>query len=188
MKPLFKKKTKETSVEKAPTTVVEQTPVSDNTEAILLTIDHLKSTNEELVTQDLETSKGIQEIEASIQTLSDENEELLSQCQAMNTSFEGIVTASDEFATVQSEIQESVSTAQNQVEVLKESSNTVTERFDEMNQTFEKLLESVSEIRKSTDGITAIANQTNLQSAGIERFHRSRTCRRTGTRICRCRQ
>ena len=53
MKPLFKKKTKETSVEKAPTTVVEQTPVSDNTEAILLTIDHLKSTNEELVTQDL---------------------------------------------------------------------------------------------------------------------------------------
>ena len=104
MKPLFKKKTKETSVEKASTTIVEQTPVSDNTEAILLTIDHLKSTNEELVTQDLETSKGIQEIEASIQTLSDENEELLSQCQAMNTSFEGIVTASDEFATVQSEI------------------------------------------------------------------------------------
>ena len=32
MKPLFKKKTKETSVEKAPTTVVEQAPVSDNTE------------------------------------------------------------------------------------------------------------------------------------------------------------
>ena len=63
MKPLFKKKTKETSVEKASTTIVEQTPVSDNTEAILLTIDHLKSTNEELVTQDLETSKGIQEIE-----------------------------------------------------------------------------------------------------------------------------
>ena len=102
MKPLFKKKTKETSVEKAPTTVVEQTPASDNTEAILLTIDHLKATNEELVTQGLETFKGIQEIEASIQTLSDENEELLSQCQTMNTSFEGIVTASDEFATVQS--------------------------------------------------------------------------------------
>lgn len=73
-----------------------------------------------------------------------------------------MLAASDEFATVQSEIQESVSTAQNRVEVLKESSNTVTERFDEMNQTFEKLLESVSEIRKSTDGITAIANQTNL--------------------------
>lgn len=137
MKPLFKKKTKDTSVQKENTTPVEQPVMSDNTEAILLTIDHLKVTNEELVTQGLETFKGIQEIEASIQTLSDENEELLSQCQAMNTSFEGIVTASDEFATVQSEIQESVSTAQNQVEVLKESSNTVTERFDEMNQTFE---------------------------------------------------
>ena len=162
MKPLFKKKTKDTSVQSENTTPVECPVMSDNTEAILLTIDHLKATNEELVTQGLETFKGIQEIETSIQTLSDENEELLSQCQAMNTSFEGIVTASDEFATVQSEIQESVSTAQNQVEVLKESSNTVTERFDEMNQTFEKLLESVSEIRKSTDGITAIANQTNL--------------------------
>ena len=160
---IIRKKEKKTKNPAEPNVEVQVKPEKiSNKDPLLLTIDYIKENNNELVNQNLRTFKGIQDIQNNIEDLASKNQELSSQCSEMNDTFENIIQVTERFAEVQNDIDKSVSLAQNQVEILKDSSNTVTDRFEEMNDTFNTLLASVDKIKSSTEGIIAIANQTNL--------------------------
>ncbi len=76
--------------------------------------------------------------------------------------FLNIGQVSGQFETVKNEISGSVVTVQNEVQSLKDETVLVESRFEEMDKTFGGFLESIKEIKASTNQITSIADQTNI--------------------------
>lgn len=107
-------------------------------------------------------SEEILNIKKSFQLVMDEVDDLSRKIDCFQGTFHGIEQASEGFGTVKADILSSVDSAQLKVSQLKEDSERVTQSFSAMDKTFENLQKAVGEIRECTNGINAIANQTNM--------------------------
>lgn len=131
--------------------------------AILYAIEYLNRCYENLTVEELNTSEQIRKIESSFKKVLNDNSDLNEE---IDSSFRNILSridiASGGFDEVKTDIIKSINRAEAQGTVLKENSNRVSVSFTEMDTTFRMLQNSVSEIKKFTNEIINIANQTNM--------------------------
>lgn len=138
---------------------------------IVYAIDYLKKCNENLTTEELNSSEQIRKIELSFKKVLNDNSELNEE---IDNNFRNILsridTASGGFYEVKNDIIKSINGAETQGNVLKENANRVYVSFNEMDSVFKMLQNSVDEIKKCTNEIVGIANQANMLSlnASIE--------------------
>lgn len=129
---------------------------------VLYVTDHLKGYQEDLVQKEVDSLQELRMVKKTFAGVMNESENFQEQLQEFGQTFSSINQVSGQFAEVKSEISESVNQAQNEVEELKSSSQQVEERFEEMEQTFQDFLEAVTKIKKYTNKIVTIADETNI--------------------------
>jgi len=148
---------------------VEDTVISNNVNApkdistILYAIEYLKKCQENLTSEELNTSEQIRKIESSFKEVLNDNSKLNEE---INNNFRNILskidTASGGFNEVKTDILNSINKAESQGNVLKDNTDLVNASFNEMDTVFQMLQNSVDEIKKFTNEIVGIANQTNM--------------------------
>lgn len=106
----------------------------------------------------------------SFRRVLNESENFQKTLQDFEETFSSINQTSGQFEQVKDNIAKSVTQAQDEVEDLKSSSLQVESHFGDMRNTFDDFLAAVAEIKKCTNKITTIADQTNIlaMNASIE--------------------
>ncbi|EHI97595.1 methyl-accepting chemotaxis sensory transducer [Clostridium sp. DL-VIII] len=138
---------------------------------IVYAIDYLKKCNENLTTEELNTSEQIRKIELSFKKVLNDNSRLNEEIDNnFNNILSKINTASGGFEEVKNDIIKSINRAETQGNDLRENANRVYVSFNKMDNVFHMLQNSVDEIKKCTNEIVGIANQANMLSlnASIE--------------------
>lgn len=115
-----------------------------------------------LSNEEVNVSKDISGIRNSFNIVMQEVNNLTDNFSHFQNTFSKISESAAEMNLVRDNIISSVDNAREHVSDLKQNSQTVTERFIEMNHTFETLQEALHKIKLCADGITEIANQTNM--------------------------
>lgn len=133
-----------------------------NTYPILHVMGSLKDYQKDLVQKEVDSLNQLSMVNHSFQGVLSESENFQRTLQDFEETFSNINQVSGKFATVKSDIAESVAQAQGEVEDLKNSSLQVEADFGEMKNTFHDFQSAVQEIKKCTNKITSIAEQTNI--------------------------
>ena len=137
--------------------------VQKNSSSILYAIDYLKRCHENLTVEELNTSEQIRSIESSFKKVLVDNSKLNEE---IDNNFHNILSriniASGGFNEVKNDILNSINKAESQGNVLKDNADLVNASFNEMDTVFQMLQNSVDEIKKFTNEIVGIANQTNM--------------------------
>lgn len=129
---------------------------------VLHVMNTLKDYQRDLLQKEVDSLNQLGKINDSFQGVLQESEQFQSTLYDFEETFSGITEVSDQFAYVKSEIAQSVTQAQDKVEELKNSSIRVEEHFGEMKSTFDNFQTAVQKIKKCTNKITSIAEQTNI--------------------------
>ena len=122
----------------------------------------LKEYEQELMQKEVDSLQELGLVNSSFHEVLREAENFYVQLQNFGQSFSNINQASSQFEGVKGEIAQSVGKAQNGVEALKNSSRQVESHFDQIEHTFGDFLEAVKKIKKCTNKIITIADQTNI--------------------------
>lgn len=133
-----------------------------NTYPILHVMGSLKDYQKDLVQIEVDSLNQLGLVNHSFQGVLSESENFQRTLQDFEETFSNINQVSGKFAVVKSDIAQSVTQAQDEVENLKSSSLQVEEHFGEMKNTFDDFQSAVQEIKKCTNKITSIAEQTNI--------------------------
>lgn len=133
-----------------------------DTYPILHVMNSLKDYQKYLVQREVDSLNQLDMINRSFKGALGKSEHFQKTLQEFEETFSNINQVSGQFATVKSEISQSVIHAQDEVENLKNSSLQVESHFVEMKNTFQDFELAVQEIKKSTNKITSIAEQTNI--------------------------
>lgn len=133
-----------------------------DTYPILHVMGSLKDYQKDLVQKEVDSLNQLGMVNHSFQGVLSESENFQNTLQEFEETFSNINQVSGKFATVKSDIAQSVTQAQDEVENLKNSSLQVEEHFSEMKNTFDDFQSAVQEIKKCTNKITSIAEQTNI--------------------------
>ena len=133
-----------------------------NTYPILHVMGSLKDYQKDLVQIEVDSLNELGMVNHSFQGVLSESENFQRTLQDFEETFSNINQVSGKFAAVKSDIGESVTQAQDEVENLKNSSLQVEAHFGEMKNTFNDFQSAVQEIKKCTNKITSIAEQTNI--------------------------
>lgn len=142
----------------------------DKSYPIIYAHDYMRKRYDELVDEEVVITEQIVNIKDAFHEVMEKSENLNDNIQSFKNVFEGIGEAVKSFDDVRRDIEKSVDDAEHQVKVLKDDSRKVTDSFQVMDKTFDNLQVSVNDIKKCTDGIISVANQTNMLSlnASIE--------------------
>ena len=122
----------------------------------------LKEYEQELMQKEVDSLQELGLVNSSFHEVLREAENFYVQLQNFGQSFSNINQASSQFEGVKGEIAQSVGKAQKGVEALKNSSRQVESHFDQIEHTFGDFLEAVKKIKKCTNKIITIADQTNI--------------------------
>lgn len=133
-----------------------------NTYPILHVMGSLKDYQKDLVQKEVDSLNQLSMVNHSFQGVLRESENFQRTLQDFEETFSNINQVSGKFAIVKSDIASSVTQAQDEVEDLKNSSLQVEAHFGEMKNTFNDFQSAVQEIKKCTNKITSIAEQTNI--------------------------
>lgn len=133
-----------------------------DTYPILHVMGSLKEYQKDLVQKEVDSLNQLGMVNRSFRGVLSESENFQNTLQDFEETFSNINQVSGKFATVKSDIAQSVTQAQDEVENLKNSSLQVEEHFGEMKNTFDDFQSAVQEIKKCTNKITSIAEQTNI--------------------------
>ncbi len=133
-----------------------------DTYPILHVMDSLKEYQRELVQKEVDSLYQLGMVNSSFRGALNKSDNFQRTLQEFEGTFSNISQASGQFASVKSEIAQSVAQAQNEVEELKSSSRQVESHFEEMVNTFRAFEAAVHEIKRCTNKITSIAEQTNI--------------------------
>lgn len=130
---------------------------------ILYAIEYIKRCHENLTVEELNTSEQIRKIETSFGRVLNDNSRLNYE---IDNNFGNILSridiASEGFDEVKKDILNCINNAESQGNVLKDNANLINASFNEMDTVFQMLENSVEEIKKFTNEIVGIANQTNM--------------------------
>lgn len=133
-----------------------------DTYPILHVMNSLKDYQRELVQKEVASLSQLGQINYSFKKVLNESENFQKTLQDFEAAFSNINQVSGQFERVKSDIAKSVTSAQDEVEGLKNSSLEVESHFGEMKNTFDDFQSAVQEIKKCTNKITSIAEQTNI--------------------------
>ncbi|MCI9448154.1 MAG: chemotaxis protein [Lachnospiraceae bacterium] len=133
-----------------------------DTYPILHVMDSLKDYQKELVQKEVESLNQLGMVNYSFKGALSKSEDFQNTLRDFEGTFSNISQVSEQFADVKSEIAQSVVQAQDEVEELKNSALQVESHFAEMKKTFEAFETAVNEIKRCTNKITSIAEQTNI--------------------------
>lgn len=133
-----------------------------DTYPLLHVMDSLKDYQKDLLQKEVDSLKQLGQINYSFKKVLNESENFQKTLQDFEGAFSNINQVSGQFEQVKSDIAKSVTAAQNKVEGLKGSSLEVESHFGEMKITFDDFESAVQEIKKCTNKITSIAEQTNI--------------------------
>lgn len=133
-----------------------------DTYPILHVMDNLKDYQRELVQKEVDSLNQLGQVNYSFKKVLNESENFQQTLQDFEETFSSINQVSSQFEVVKSDIAQSVTQAQDEVEGLKNSSLQVESHFGEMKNTFDDFQTAVQEIKKCTNKITSIAEQTNI--------------------------
>ncbi len=125
-------------------------------------MDSLKDYQRELVQKEVDSLNQLGLVNHSFKGVLKESENFQKTLQDFEETFSSITQVSGQFEQVKGNIAQSVTQAQDEVEDLKNSSLQVESHFDEMKNTFHDFRTAVTEIKKCTNKITSIAEQTNI--------------------------
>ncbi len=129
---------------------------------VIHVIDSLKVYHKELVQNEVDSLRELNNIGSSFGNILKEAEHFQDKLKDFEQNYSSIEQVSGEFAAVKETIVQSVVCAQNGVEELKNSSMQVETYFGEMERTFENLQDAVNKIKLSSNNIATIAEQTNI--------------------------
>ena len=143
-----------------------------DTYPILHVMDSLKDYQRDLVQKEVDSLNQLGQVNHSFRRVLNESENFQKTLQDFEETFSSISQVSGQFQQVKGNIAQSVTQAQ-EVENLKQSSLQVESQFEEMKNTFDAFQAAVMEIKKCTNKITTIAEQTNILAlnASIEAAH-----------------
>lgn len=133
-----------------------------DTYPILHVMDSLKDYQKELVRKEVDSLNELGMVNHSFKGALDKSENFQRNLQEFEETFSNITQVSGRFAAVKGEITQSVVQAQDEVEELKSSALLVESHFAEMKNTFHDFELAVQEIKRCTNKITSIAEQTNI--------------------------
>lgn len=133
-----------------------------NTYPILHVMGSLKDYQQELVQKEVDSLNQLGMVNHSFKGALDKSENFQKNLQEFEDTFSNINQVSGRLADVKGEIAQSVIQAQDEVEDLKNSALQVESHFEEMKNTFRDFEIAVQEIKKCTNEITSIAEQTNI--------------------------
>ncbi len=133
-----------------------------DTYPILHVMGSLKDYQKDLVQKEVDSLNQLGMVNHSFQGVLSESDNFQRTLQDFEETFSNINQVSGKFANVKSDIAQSVTQAQDEVEDLKNSSLQVEAHFGEMKNTFNDFQSAVQEIKKCTNKITSIAEQTNI--------------------------
>lgn len=133
-----------------------------DTYPVLHVMDSLKDYQKELVQKEVDSLNQLAQVNHSFKRVLNESENFQKTLQDFEETFSSINEVSGQFEQVKDNIAKSVTEAQGEVEGLKSSSLQVESHFDEMKHTFDAFQAAVQEIKKCTNKITSIAEQTNI--------------------------
>ena len=133
-----------------------------DTYPILHVMGSLKDYQKDLVQKEVDSLNQLGMVNQSFQGVLSESDNFQRTLQDFEETFSNINQVSGKFANVKSDIAQSVTQAQDEVEDLKNSSLQVEAHFGEMKNTFNDFQSAVQEIKKCTNKITSIAEQTNI--------------------------
>lgn len=133
-----------------------------NTYPILHVMDSLKDYQQELVQKEVDSLNQLGMVNHSFKGALDKSEHFQKNLQEFEDTFSNINQVSGRFADVKGEIAQSVVQAQDEVGELKNSALQVEAHFEEMKNTFHDFEVAVQAIKKCTNEITSIAEQTNI--------------------------
>ena len=133
-----------------------------DTYPILHVMGSLKDYQKELVQKEVDSLNQLGMVNRSFKGALEKSEDFHNTLQEFDSTFSNITQVSGQFATVKSEIAQSVTQAQDEVEELKTSALQVESHFAEMKNTFYDFEMAVQEIKRCTNKITSIAEQTNI--------------------------
>lgn len=133
-----------------------------DTYPILHVMGSLKDYQKDLVQKEVDSLNQLGMVNHSFQGVLSESDNFQRTLQDFEETFSNINQVSGKFANVKSDIAQSVTQAQDEVEDLKSSSLQVEAHFGEMKNTFNDFQSAVQEIKKCTNKITSIAEQTNI--------------------------
>lgn len=129
---------------------------------ILHVMGSLKDYQKDLVQKEVDSLNQLGMVNRSFHGVLEQAENFQQKLQDFEGTFSNINQISGQFETIKGEIVQSVNQAQDEVEELKYSSRQVEGHFDEMKRTFDDFKAAVQQIKKCTNKITSIAEQTNI--------------------------
>lgn len=133
-----------------------------DTYPVLHVMDSLKDYQRELVQKEVDSLNQLSQVNYSFKKVLNESGYFQKTLQDFEETFSSINQVSGQFEQVKGDIAKSVAEAQSEVEALKTSSLEVESHFDKMKNTFNDFQTAVQEIKKCTNKITSIAEQTNI--------------------------
>ncbi len=133
-----------------------------DTYPILHVMGSLKDYQRELVQKEVDSLNQLGMVNRSFKGALEKSEDFQNTLMDFEDTFSNITQVSGQFSTVKSEIAQSVTQAQDEVEELKTSALQVESHFAEMKNTFHDFEMAVQEIKRCTNKITSIAEQTNI--------------------------
>lgn len=133
-----------------------------DTYPILHVMESLKDYQRDLVQKEVDSLNQLGQVNHSFRGVLKESENFQRVLQDFEETFSSIDHVSGQFEQVKNNITQSVSQAHGEVETLKNSSQQIESYFSEMKNTFQALLSAVNDIKKCTNKITSIADQTNI--------------------------
>ncbi len=122
----------------------------------------VKERQKEIVENEVYSLQALSKVSDSFNGVLGESGKFKEKLDDFEQIFSNIGEVSGQFEAVKNEINGSVVTVQNEVESLKDQTMKVETHFEEMEQTFGDFLESIKQIKSSTNQITSIADQTNI--------------------------
>lgn len=133
-----------------------------DTYPILHVMNSLKDYQRDLVQKEVDSLNQLGMVSHSFKGALDKSENFQQNLQMFEETFSNISHVSEQFADVKGEIAQSVVRAQDEVEELKNSALQVEAHFEEMKHTFQDFEVAVQAIKRCTNKITSIAEQTNM--------------------------
>lgn len=158
---MFFRKNKEITVEKKED-IKDKKLVKDSLEALDFIGKVVAEKKDSLISDEVETTKGLGEVKTSYENVINNNDEMIDKLKKLGNRFEEINERANQFDNVIGSVKDLSQKAHGHIDELKSGSENVTESFEEISEVYNDFVSEFDAIKRSMDSIIDIADQTNL--------------------------